>query len=366
MQNTINNRMLTLSDKIKTDLRIKLESGWLLPNEKFPSESTVAAEFGVTRMTARKAILSLIDAGILYRIPGRGTYAAGPDGVSHKMHRAKTKTILMIVPSLGLSVYNEVIQGVLDVMENRGYDMVLRTINDNPLQERRCLELADPDKYEGTILLGVLAMQSNRDTLDELCKKIPVVIVDEPVEGLGADCVYTDDVYGAFLATSHLIELGHRKIAHIAAVDDKLQGYRQALEKHGIEYDEDIVRFTHWKLSEGYSETTKLMLNHKDITAIFAANDVLAAGTYQALTALNLKVPDDVALVGYGDLDISELLGVKLTTVNQNPRKMGDKAGSLLIEKLSGSRPASDRQDVIIPIRIVTRESCGILNPMGR
>src|SRR5665811_862204 len=95
------------------------------------------------------------------------------------------------------------------------------------------------------------------------CNKIPVVIVDnEPAEGLSADCVYTDDVHGAFMATSHLIELGHRKIAHIAAVDDRLQGYRQALERYGIEYDKDIVRFTHWKLSEGYSEATKLMLNH--------------------------------------------------------------------------------------------------------
>lgn len=364
MQDAADHKMQTLSDKITTELQARLESGWLSPDEKFPSESAIADEFGVTRMTARKAVLRLIDAGLLYRIPGKGTFASGPGAV--RLPRVKTNTVLMIVPSLELSIYNQVIEEVLRVMEERSYDVVLRTTNDNILQERRCVEDIDTARYDGAVLLGVQSAQSNGDVLTGLCDAMPVVIVDVPPCGLNADFVYNDDIRGAFEATSHLIELGHRKIAHIAAVDDRLQGYRRALEHYGIDYDDDIVRFTHWKMSEGYSEVTKLMINHKDITAIFAANDILAVGAYQALTALGLKVPDDVALVGYGDLDLSALLGVKLTTVNQNPRKMGDRAAGLLLEKMSGAQPVSNSRSVVIPTRMVPRESCGVLNPRAR
>ncbi len=364
MQDSADNR--TLSEKIETDLRNKLESGWLSPHSKFPAESAIAEQFGVTRMTARKAILNLIDAGLLYRIAGKGTFAADPKEAGSARPRSQTKTIAMVVPSLTLSVYNQIIAEVLGAMEGQGYDTVLRTTNDNPLNERKCLETLGSDKFDGAILLGVLAIQSNMDVLQDLCSRMPVAIMDEPPADLNADFVYNDDVQGAFQATSHLAELGHKKIAHLAAVQDRLQGYKQALERHGLEYDEDIVRSTHWKMSEGYSETTKLMLNHKDVTAIFAANDILAVGAYQALCSLSLSVPDDVALVGYGDLDLSALLGVKLTTMNQNPRAMGDKAAELLLEKLTGARPVSDRRNVIIPTRMVTRESCGILNPRTR
>jgi len=366
MQDTGNSQPVTLSDQIRAALRLRLESGWLPPDARFPSESAVAQEFGVTRMTARKAILSLIEAGLLYRVLGKGTFAAGPAGARTMSPKARPNTILMIVPNLRLSFYNQIIQRALDVMESRGFDVVLRVTHDAPLQERRCLEMVDPARYEGVILLGVLSMQSNRDMIVELCGKLPVVIVDDPGQGLNAGRVYSDDVSGAYTATSHLVQLGHRRIAHIAAVDDRLLGYRQALEHYGIQYDEEIVRFTNWKLSEGYAEATKIMLNHRDVTAIFAANDMLAAGAYQALAALGVSVPGDVALVGYGDLDISELLGVKLTTVNQDPVRMGDEAANLLLAALSGECNLAQTGDVVIPTRLVVRDSCGIRNPHGQ
>jgi DNA-binding LacI/PurR family transcriptional regulator len=245
----------------------------------------------------------------------------------------------------------------------------LRCANEDPLEERNCLQKLQEGGARGLILIAENYSHENLNLLQEIKQKMPIVIVDVEVPGLETDLVVSDDLQGGFLITSHLIELGHRKILHLAGPEDdssakgRLTGYQEALKKYDIEFQPELVRFTDWHSEEGYYETKKALLNSSNrekVTAIFACNDEVATGTLKALTELNFKVPDEIALAGYGNLDIGRLLEVPLTTVNQFPNEMGKVASQLLLGKLTGSRNFNERKEVKIPTKLVIRKSCGI------
>jgi len=170
-------------------------------------------------------------------------------------------------------------------------------------------------------------------------------------------------------ARQALIELGHKKILHLAgpkgdsSAEGRFAGYKEALKKYRIEFQPELVRFTEWHSEEGYYETKKFFLNGADkekVTAIFAGNDEVATGAFKALSELKLKVPEEIALAGYGNLEIGQLLEIPLTTVNQSPVEMGKVASQLLLDKLSGKRNFEERKEVKVPTRSVIRQSCGI------
>ena len=350
----------SLPQRIKADILARLASGWLMPNAKFPSEQSIADGYGVSRITARHAILDLINNGVLTRESRKGTYVAEIQEKATVSDSKELNAVLLIVPDLGISYYYRVIDGIYTTLRRSGYDIVLRLTSDDSLLERNYLETAESMGIKGVILIGQTYTGINVDAIRNINARLPFVMLDISIDEAGCDTVHSDDVHGAYLVTKHLIELGHRRIAHLAAVDDRLAGYTQALEEKGLAYDPELVRQTNWAVEEGYSETYKLMLNNRDVTAIFAANDALAAGAYKALVDLGLSVPGQVALAGYGDTSMAKHAAVPLTTVNQEPVKAGHEAARLLIEKMLLIRPLSAVENIVVPVRLIVRQSCGI------
>lgn len=364
---TVNlNSAVALPLQIKEDLLSKINAGCPGPEKKILSEIKLAKLYGVSRMTVRQAIIELINEGVLCRVPGKGTFIASsvsesPDSIHH--------LIPLLVPNLRQPFFYQIIQGAEKTLTKNGYEFILHSVNEDYSEERDYLKKLLKYQAKGLILVAGKYSHVNFELLQKIRRKIPLVIVDVVIPGLEADQVISDDRNGAFLIVSHFIELGHKNILHLAgpkgdsSAENRLAGYKEALNKFQIKYRPELVRFTDWRTEEGFYETKKFLTNgfKKDkITAIFACNDEVAIGVFKALSTLKLKVPDDVAVAGYGNFDIGRFLDVPLTTVNQFAAEMGKTAVNLLLEKLSGKRRLDERKEVVLPTKLLIRQSCGI------
>lgn len=355
--------------QIKEDIREQIISGQLKPEDKLPSETNLAQEYGVSRMTSRQALIELINEGVLCRIPGKGTFVAGNRDGSNLDTGLTNRLIMLITPDLQQSFYYQIIRSTERTLTKNGYELILRSTREDPLEERKCLQKLLEGGVKGLILVAEKYSATNLDILQKVKRRIPIVVVDVAVPGLATDLVISDDQKGGFLITEHLIELGHKNILHLSgpegdsSADKRLIGYQTALKKYNVKYQADLVRFTEWHVEEGYSETKKFFLNNTNkekVTAIFACNDEVACGVFKALSDLGIKVPNDVALTGYGNLDICRFLEVPLTTVDQSAAEMGQVASQMILDKISGQREFKDNKVVVIPTKLVIRHSCGL------
>ncbi|MGD0273019.1 MAG: LacI family DNA-binding transcriptional regulator [Gaiellaceae bacterium] len=217
-------------------------------------------------------------------------------------------------------------------------------------------------QVEGAILMGV-----REPDLESFVKfKIPAVTIDfEPqtkIEGLFG-VVRSDNVAGAEMAVTHLHSLGHRRIAHIAGLLNtsagigRLVGYRNALEQLGLPYRDEYVVEADYRYGTGCEAMRKFLALPEPPDAVFAASDMSALGAMRAIRELGQRVPDDVAIVGYDDILFASLSIPTLTTVRQDKDELGESACGALIELVEGR--ASSLPQLILPVELIVRESCG-------
>jgi LacI family transcriptional regulator len=190
-----------------------------------------------------------------------------------------------------------------------------------------------------------------------------IVLVDRLLPGFPCQAVTTDDVKVGLLATEHLIKLGHRRIGHLrgtvaSTARLRFEGYQQALARHKLSYDESLVRDSGFTERGGY-EAMAAWIKEGDVPpAIFAANDPAAIGAMAAIGAAGLRIPQEVAIVGVGNIHYADMLKVPLTTVSWSTQEMGHAAADLLLEQIDGKRKPKSQQ-VVIPPELLVRQSCG-------
>ncbi len=344
-------------DRVKEDLRGRILRGEFSPEKRFQSERKLCKQYKVSRITIRHALSELVVEGYLYRIPFKGTY------ISKDLSKL---TILFIVNSpLNVSFFADILGGFEKEISNDGNKLLLKCTDENPEIERRYLEKIREEKLDGVVIISGVNSLSNVDIIRDISHLIPVVVVDIYLGEIEADYITSDDEKGGYLVTKHLIELGNRNILHLAGpvqhstARARLNGYKKALEEAGIEFDEELVRYTNWKTETGYYETKKLLLNHL-VDGIFACNDEVAVGAFKAVRELGLTVPSDISIAGYGNLTIGRYLEVPLTTVDQKPEKIGVEAYRVLMERIKGERNSYTLKKVVLDVDLVIRESCGI------
>lgn len=344
-------------DRVKEDLKARILRGEFSTEKRFPSERKLEKVYGVSRITVRHAISELVANGYLFRIPFKGTY------ISEDISR---QTIQVIVnPSLNVSFFAEVLTGIGKAVAKDDNKLLLKCTNENPEIERRYLEKIREEKLDGMIIISGGASFSNIDLIKEITHIIPVVVVDIYLGEVEADYITSDDEKGGYIATKHLIELGSRKILHLAGPSHhstaraRLNGYKKALEDFGIGFEEEMVRYSDWSIESGYYEAKKFLINNR-VDGIFAANDEIAIGAFKAIRELGLSIPSDISIIGYGNLTIGRYLEVPLTTVDQKPEKIGAEAYKLLMERLKGERNSHTLKKVVIDVELIIRESCGI------
>jgi len=194
--------------------------------------------------------------------------------------------------------------------------------------------------------------------------KVPFVLIQREVPGLVADAVVTDNMFGAYQAVDHPVELGRRRIAYLTThlelspVRDRIEGYRRALVQHDVLYDERLVSRGDLSAAAAAESARAALAATPRPDAIFAYNDLVAIRCLRALRDLGARVPDDVALVGFDDILIAEFFEVPLTTVAQPTQEIGQTATNLLLDRIERGGPHAHTR-IVLPPRLVVRASSG-------
>lgn len=286
-----------------------------------------------------------------------------PNALAQSLVTNKTKTIGLIVPDISNPFFAEISQSAEEISHQRGYSIFLCSVNQSEQKELSYLEILESKRVDGFILASV---KDDGSTIKKFMQSgRALVLINTLFQEFDCHQVVIDNIYGGYLATSHLLKLGHRRIGFVGGLQDskvtayRFAGYKKALEEKGIAVDASLVNHGPLQWESGYERTLKLLKNSKNApTAIFAGNDMVALGAMWAAEEAGLSVPEDLALVGFDDLAIANYPRISLTTVSQPKRKMGEEAINLIIDELSQGQSAEKKRIVLQPTLIV-RRSCG-------
>lgn len=287
-----------------------------------------------------------------------------PNPSAQRLARGHTGIVGLLIHDTAPSFIMEVLKGVMDVGEARGYQSSLHRCDvTQPEQVARILRMAAQHQIEGLIFTPPC------DTSDEFIaalKKIrfPFVILMSHDRDLQKPWVVTSNEQGSFELTCHLLELGHRRIGFIQGnadhqdTWDRLKGYQRALQTYGISFDSQLVRQGFWTSESGLACARDLLAGYREShepTAIVATNDEMAAGVIQAAWQLGLRCPEDVSVVGFDDVPLAGQLSPPLTTVNQPIREMASRAMEMLIDDFLEGEGII--QHVEVKTRLIIRQS---------
>ena len=326
----------------------------------------IAGELGVSITTVSKVLNNHADIGaatrsrVLAKVEELGYQR---NAVARSLSLRRTHTLGIVIPDLMHSFFVEIIAGIEPVASSRGYGLLLCSSSEDPRKERAELELLRGRQVDGVVLASAHA-SGNTDMLQQLAKQGTTIVMIDRDDHPSVKChrVVTDDEQVGRLATAHLVETGRRAVAHIggpAIVHAKRRerGWRETLKARGIKASDDWMVRGGFMESDGHRAMQRLLALRPRVDAVFAANDPAAIGAMKAIWEAGLRVPEDIAVVGVGDIALGDLLRVPLTTVGWSRREQGRHAAELLLNGID--REEDPPQRIVIPPRLIVRESSG-------
>jgi LacI family transcriptional regulator len=327
----------------------------------------IAGELGVSITTVSKVLNNRADISeatrsrVLAKVEELGYQR---NAVARSLSLRRSHTLGIVIPDLMHSFFVEIIAGIEPVASSRGYGLLLCSSGENPEKEQSELEMLRSRQVDGIVLASAHG-SGITGLLQQLTKHGTTLVMIDRDDHPGVKChrVLTDDERVGQLATDHLLGVGRRAIAHIggpAIVHAKRRekGWRDALRARGIKPPDDWIARGGFMESEGYRAMQRLLGVRPKIDAVFAANDPSAIGAMKAIWEAGLRVPDDIAVVGVGDIALGDLLRVPLTTVGWSRTDQGRHAAELMLNSLDEDNDA-EPQRIIIPPRLIVRESSG-------
>jgi DNA-binding LacI/PurR family transcriptional regulator len=253
----------------------------------------------------------------------------------------------------------EVARSIEDHVKKFGFSLLVCSTDNHLDNELEYISILKQKYVDGIILATGL---NDYKAIKELINaEIPVALLSRDIPSLAVDTVLVDDFLGGYEAVQYLISLGHRKIAMIteninwSVVRARVQGYRQALEEAGLEYNENLVLLDNTTLDAGKQATRKLLDLPEPPTAIFASTEFLAIGAVKSARELGIHVPKDFSIVGFDDTILATVCDPPLTTIAQPIQEMGKKVVELLVEEIEG--PKETKQRIVLSPKLVVRES---------
>ena len=317
----------------------------------------VAEEAGVSLKTVSRVVNS--EAGV-----GNGTgqrVSAAIERLGFRRNdvarslRAASSTLGLIIEDVANPFYSTIARAVEDVARREGYVVIASSSEESAERERELVTTLLSRQVEGLLL--VPAARDHGYLRPELAMGMRVVFLDRPPGGLAADAVLIDNAGGAREGVDHLLSQGHQRIGLIGdppglyTLDERVAGYRSALRARGVAFDPQLLRLGAHDVDQGHASTRELLSLPEPPTALFTANNRASIGALRALRTMN----EPVALVGFDDFELAELLPVPVTVVRHDPAEMGVRAAELLFSRLNGN--ADPPRTVILETELVVRGS---------
>lgn len=286
-----------------------------------------------------------------------------PNPIALSLKGSASRAIAVIVPQIANYFFSQAINGIEAIAYNRGYHVIIFQTHESYEREMANVQQALSRKVDG-LLISLSSETSDVEHLRELLERnMPIVQFDRVSTELNTTNVVADNFAGAFAATEHLIKSGRKRIAHLtippwmSITQERLAGYRAALEQHGLPYDEALVRYGTFGPDEATRMVDDLLAQSPPPDAFFTASDRLALGALAALRQRQVAIPEEVAVIGFTNLNVAELLSPSLSTVVQPAQEIGQMAAERLIELIERKHKAAPPATIVVPSHLIVRES---------
>jgi LacI family transcriptional regulator len=278
-----------------------------------------------------------------------------PNAVARSLQAGRSRILGLILPDLSNPFFTSVADAAAAAAYREGYSILLCVTGNDPNREAHYVNLLVAGQLDGLIYLGAHRRNAALETMRQT--EFPIIMVDEEIEGVPGGRLFVDNRRGGYLATEHLLHLGHRNIAFIGGEADLLttverrRGYEDALLERGLTPQPDRMVLGEYTTEFG-ARAARLLLRDAAPTGIFAASDVVAIGVLQVARQLGLTIPEDLSLVGFDDIPMAEMLAPPLTTIWQPAEDLGKTAVLLLVRHLCDRAPLiRDKLGVRLRIR---------------
>lgn len=288
-----------------------------------------------------------------------------PDAIARSLVTGQSKTLAFVTEDIRNPFFAEVARGLEDAATEEGFQVLYCSTDSDVTKEKMWIEMLLAYRVAGIVFTS---FSGNEEVIKEIIKcNIPYVFVNRYYNEIPGDCVLIDNYLGGYLATRHLIELGHRRITYLGGRGisstrlERQRGYEQALKEAGLSYFEKLNKEIKGGLRYHFGyKVTKEILREEEFTAIFAVNDLVALGAFAACLEEGKKIPQDIAIVGFDNIEFTSFPTVELTTIHQPKYEMGRQCMEILKEQIErGNKKDKYYRKIVYKPELVIRKSCG-------
>lgn len=330
-----------------------------------PTIRQVAARAGVSIKTVSRVVngaayVSEATRRRVQRAIARLNYR--PNALARGLVTGRSRSLGLVIADVVNPFFPPLVRAVEDAAAARGYNVILCDTDEDAGRERAVISVLLERQVDGLILCASRVPERHLRALAG--DGIPLMLVNRVVGHPRIAAVVADGVAGGRMATGHLLALGHRRIAYLAGPRasfshrSRLRGYRQALAAKGIAPDPALIVGGRATMAAGREAMAALLDLRRPPTAVFAFDDLMAIGAMEELRRRGMRVPEDVAVAGFDDIDLAAFVDPPLTTVAQPKAEMGRLAADRLLDMIETGRPPKDRIVTLTPA-LVVRRSCG-------
>nr|WP_315203532.1 substrate-binding domain-containing protein [uncultured Albidiferax sp.] len=280
-----------------------------------------------------------------------------PSAVARSLKSKTTKTLGMLIPNCSNPYFAEIVRSVEDHCFASGYTLILCNTDDEPRRQSVYLQVLAEKRVDGLIIISTGETSDLHDLLQGLTT--PTVLLDREVTHVHCDLVETAHLLGGQMATEHLVALGHRRIACIGGPADlspsaqRIQGWRDALATAGLA--DDLLWHSDFSSQGGFTAMQEILQSPHRPSAVFVCNDLMGIGALSAAHEAGLRVPQDLSVIGFDDIELARFTSPPLTTIVQPKQRIGQLAVDMLLERIQGGR--LDAKQILLQPELVVRAS---------
>lgn len=329
----------------------------------------IAKKLGISITTVSKALKNYPDVSETTRTAVKDLVQElnyKPNSFAVNLRTQESRTVGLIIPDVAHHFFSNIIKGIIVEAEKNGYLVIILQSNESVEIEKKQVELLINKRVDG-ILMSLSNESNNDEHIKEILRKeIPFVQFDKISKLIKSSKVIIDDQKAASEATQHLIDQGCKKIVHIRGpvnpqnAVDRFLGYKKTLERNNILFDPSLVYACNGAgFDEGYDFMKQILIDHHDVDGVFAVTDMVAVGAITLLNEKKIKVPEDIAVIGFSNWFMAQIITPKLSSVEQPSLEMGMTAFNILLEEMNCHREGSTFEPRTIELKtsIIERAS---------